>query len=116
MTSLSNQTTSLVSIQHVIKSIVKSCKSFIYLVILLFSTEIQAQTNRVAITTTSSSCSITINVCEDDTLTLVPQNRPNYTNYKCYLGSVAPAYQITITNATVDIDDNGCRFACFGGK
>ena len=112
MTSLSNQTTSLVSIQHVIKSIVKSCKSFIYLVILLFSTEIQAQTNLGAITTTSSSCSITINVC----LTLSPQNRPNYTNYKWYLGSVAPAYQITITNATVDIDDNGCRFACFGGK
>lgn len=97
MTSLSKQAIVFVFIQHVIH---KRYEYFFSFFLLLISIEVTAQTNVGTITTTSSSCSIIINVCENDTLTLVPQNRPNYTNYKWYLGSVALANQITATTAT----------------
>ena len=41
-----------------------------------------------------------LDVCEGNTLTLSPQNRANYTNYKWYFGSVSPTNRITATNAT----------------
>lgn len=99
MTSLPNQTTVFVSIQHVIDLIFKRCEHFILLLILLMNTGLGGQTTVGTITTASPSCSLMANICESDTLTLIPQNRTNYTNYKWYLGAVAPVNQITATTA-----------------
>lgn len=63
-----------------------------------FLTSAQAQVG--SITTSSTSCSLTISSCEGDTLTLSPQNQASYANYKWYFGSVAPVNEITASTAT----------------
>lgn len=60
-------------------------------------TSVKAQVG--SITTTSTTCKLTIASCEGDTLTLTPQNQANYANYKWFYGSVAPANEITAGNA-----------------
>ena len=65
-----------------------------------FLTSAQAQVG--SITTSSTSCSLTISSCEGDTLILTPQDQASYANYKWYFGSVAPANEITAANAAAN--------------
>jgi hypothetical protein len=60
-------------------------------------TSVKAQVG--SITTTSTTCKLTIESCEGDTLTLTPQDQATYANYKWYYGSVAPANEINAGNA-----------------
>lgn len=62
-----------------------------------FLTSAQAQVG--SITTSSTSCNLTISSCEGDTLILTPQDQASYANYKWYFGSVAPANEITASTA-----------------
>ncbi|MBL7818515.1 MAG: hypothetical protein JNL70_26185 [Saprospiraceae bacterium] len=101
MTSLSYTSMVFVSIQYIINNITKHQKLFVLILFLLSNRILKAQTLIREVTIASSSCSTTIEVCENDTVTLVPQNLTNYTNYRWYAGSVTPATQITAATATV---------------
>lgn len=63
-------------------------------------TSAQAQVG--SITTTSTTCKLTIASCEGDILTLTPQDQATYANYKWYYGTVAPANEITALNAAAN--------------
>jgi hypothetical protein len=52
-----------------------------------------------SISTNSPSCNMVLAACEGDTIALVPQNRPNYTNYRWYRNTVSVATKITAANA-----------------
>jgi hypothetical protein len=55
-----------------------------------------------SISTNSPSCNMVLAACEGDTIALVPQNRPNYTNYRWYRNTVSTATEITAANATAN--------------
>ena len=72
--------------------------------ILLFSivsVNIQAQTIG-SVTTSSTSCKVTLSSCDGDVLTLTPQDQASYTNYKWYRTTVSIGNEITAANAAAN--------------
>lgn len=84
------------------------CKGFGLFFLLCFSVfQVNAQTQIGEITAASTTCFLSFDICNGDTITLQPSNTVDYTNFTWYYGSADPGNEIS----AVDLAQNVVYFS-----